>query len=267
MIPFRQLSLFLSLFLLSTTPTWAAIPPGNTNNISTSQAKMLTEKILLWCNQKNYARVLKMMSPIIQKTVTTDQLKEQLNFTFSVIGHYKPNTLLLRSQVTQLGHTRFIWTATFQKEKGTILILFDKNKQISGFIIRSPSLIKQLKKETSASNLTPQLRKKLDKKVDLFLKGYNQGNWKLFCQHCSAVMKIVLKPPKFQTFRKALIHRYGKYVQRRYLKATTLSMGKILRLYYRGVFKKDKATSQLTIKIAFLKHKGTYKIAGWQLTP
>ena len=229
------------------------------------QAQALAEKILLLSNKKQFKQVLGLMSPLIQKTISVTQLKQQLSMTLSTIGPYKAGTLNLRSQVTQAKHTRFIWQGTFAKEKGTVLLLLDSQQQVAGFIIQSPTLLRKIRQEQPTTLKKAQLAK-LAKLVKNLMNGYNAGQWKIFCKDCNSVMKVLLKPPRFQNLIKVFHNRYGKVKRYAFFKASRLALAKILVLRYKGVFSKQ-VNKPMTIQFAFQQLKGKYLITGWQIKP
>lgn len=250
--------------------TWAAPPNKRSARTKASKDAALSvkvvrqrlEKILRACNAKDFAKALRLMGPVMRKSVSAKLLKQQIALTRATIGTYTPNSLQFLSSVAQFGKTRFIWNGKFQQETGTILMLFNKDAQLMGFIIQSPKLLQRLRKERPIKRLAPALQKKLSAMVEQLLRGYNKGSWKHFCLHCSPLMRLMYRPPRFASMRKILHKQFGAFQRKRFLRAARLSLGELLVLHYHGAFKKQHAA----LRVVFRKKDALYHIAGWRVS-
>ncbi len=231
--------------------------------VAAQQGFRLTETLLRHLGKQRYQKVLALMNDTIRKVLTPHHLSRQDQMVRSVIGVYQWNTLRLHSKISHKGQTRYIWHGRFVKEKGTILVLFDANNKISGFVIQSPSLLRKLHKEQAAPTMDRVAKGRLEQYVNLLLRGYNLGKWKLFSKPCSLVMKKMMAPPRFQALRKKLLQQYGRYQSRRLVEVRRLSsLPNALIFRYYSKFSKR---SKVRLQIVFQKKGQSYQIASWQL--
>lgn len=258
---------FWALCFLGATPqtptTLPAIrPPSKLPKMAVPGFRQ-TEQLLRYLMKGKYNKALQSMNPTIRNALSPKHLKQQHQRVVSTIGSYRWNSLQLHSRVSFRGNTRYIWYGQFAKEKGTILILFDPLNRISGFVIQSPSLVRQQQKETAATSLSARMRAQLQGFVNTLLNGYNQKNWTQFCKHCNTVMKKLLAPPKFGTLHKQLLKRYGRYVSRRLVQVRRLSaLDNTFIFRYSARFKRN---AQVRMQFVFRRKGRHYQIASWQL--
>ncbi|TNE51328.1 MAG: hypothetical protein EP343_04345 [Deltaproteobacteria bacterium] len=258
---------FLGLWLLGASPgsptSRPTIRPPQTLPTLAHQGFRQTETLLRLLMQGKYAAALQQMNPTIRSALSPQHLKKQHQRVFATLGAYRLNSLTLHSRVSLRGNTRYIWYGQFTKEKGTILILFDAQHRISGFVIQSPSLLRQQQREASADALGARLRAQLQTQVNTLLQGYNQNQWAAFCKHCNKVMKQLLAPPKFKTLQSQLMKRYGRYLSRRLFSVKRLSAMKQTFVFrYVARFSRN---AKVRMQFVFRRKEGQYRIASWQL--
>lgn len=228
-------------------------------------AKQRLTQMLTLFQANRYDQALKLMSPTIRSSLTAAQLRKQMTLTLSVTGPFVKGSLsLLRHEMRQ-GYHRLMWRARFQKETGTIWMIFDPKSYIGGLIIRSPKLLQRLRQEEKMKALSKAEQRSLRSLLDQLFQGYNQRKWAMFCGHCSPIMKGLLQPPRFQQVLKQLHQRYGRYQRRRFVSFSKMKLSGMLIARYNGDFSKHKNLRiRLTLQSA---PKQQWILVAWQLLP
>jgi hypothetical protein len=190
----------------ATNHSFAAPPPPQ---------QRITQLLALY-NAQQAKQAAKLLAPTIQKQLPVTQLKHRFRSVYQVIGRCQTNTLTLVSQQALHGKTRFIWRASFAKEQGFVLALFNAKHQIEGFFIHSATLRKKRTETKTVPKPSATQMKHINTMLHSLLSGYNTSSWTLFCQYCTPVMKQLFKKGRFSAMRAILWKRYGAYKRCRF---------------------------------------------------